>query len=78
MTDEQLVEVGERLEELNIVGDNQVEAESTERRADALRQIGEERKVLSAYGSYLTSCYQRFMRTLLQKLPQRGKLVRPQ
>lgn len=47
-TDLQLAEVGKRLEELNVVGDIQEEVESTENKADALRQIEEERKALSA------------------------------
>jgi hypothetical protein len=36
-TDAQLVEAGKRLEELNISGDNQVEAKGAENWADALR-----------------------------------------
>lgn len=47
-TDAQLVEAGKRLEELNISGDNQVEAKGAENWADALRQIEEERKALNA------------------------------
>lgn len=46
-TDKQLAEVGKRLEELNVAGDDQVEAESTKNRADALRQIEEEHKALT-------------------------------
>jgi hypothetical protein len=46
-TDKQLAEIGKRLEELNVAGDIQEEAESTECRADALRQIEEERKAIS-------------------------------
>lgn len=46
-TDKQLAEVGKRLEELNVAGDDQIEAESTKNRVDALRQIEEERKALS-------------------------------
>jgi hypothetical protein len=46
-TDRQLAEVGKRLEELNVAGDDQIEAERTKNRADALRQIEEERKALS-------------------------------
>lgn len=46
-TDKQLAEVGKRLEELNVAGDDQAEAESTKNRADALRQIEEEHKALS-------------------------------
>lgn len=46
-TDKQLAEVGERLGELNVTDDDQIEAESTKNRADALRQIEEERKALS-------------------------------
>lgn len=42
------MEAGKRLEELNISSDNQVEAESAENRADALRQTEEERKAPSA------------------------------
>jgi len=47
-TDTQLVEAGKRLEELNAAGDNQVKADSTENRADVLKQIEEELKALSA------------------------------
>ena len=46
-TDKQLAEVGKRLEELNVAGNDQVEAESMKNRADALRQIEEEHKALS-------------------------------
>lgn len=46
-TDKQLAEVGKRLEELDVAGDDQAEAESTKNRADALRQIEEEHKALS-------------------------------
>jgi hypothetical protein len=48
MTDTQLVEAGKRLEELNATGDNQVKVDSTENRADVLKQIEEEHKALSA------------------------------
>jgi hypothetical protein len=47
-TDEQLAEVGKRLEELNVVGDIQEDIETTESKADALRQIEEEHKALRA------------------------------
>jgi hypothetical protein len=46
-TDKQLVEIGKRLEELHVAGDSQEDAERTQRRADALRQIEEERNAIS-------------------------------
>jgi len=47
-TDERLVEAGKRLKELNVASDSQVKAESTENRADVLKQIGEELTALDA------------------------------
>ena len=47
-TERQMVEAGERLEQLNISGDNEVEAESAENSADVLKQMEEELKALSA------------------------------
>jgi hypothetical protein len=46
-SDEQLAEVGKRLQKLNVVGDIQEEVPRTESKADALRQMEEERKALS-------------------------------
>jgi len=47
-TNEQLVEEEKRLEELTVTSDTQVKAESTENRADALKQIEEELRALNA------------------------------
>jgi len=47
-TDKQLVEAGKRLEELNTASEDQIKAQSTEDMAEALKQIEEELKALSA------------------------------
>jgi hypothetical protein len=47
-TDNQLMEAGKRLEELNTASDDKVKAESTENRSDILKQIEEERTALNA------------------------------
>jgi hypothetical protein len=46
-TDERLTEVRKRLEEINLTGDVQKEVESTDSKADTLRQNEEERKALN-------------------------------
>ena len=47
-TDERLVEAGKRLKELNVASDSQVKAESTGKRANVLKQMGEELTALGA------------------------------
>jgi hypothetical protein len=46
-TNKQLADIRKRLEELHVAGDSQEEAESTQCRAEAVRQIEEERNAIS-------------------------------